>query len=187
MAHSPQALRRYLLALKIAASVLVILAYSAVAFLLYIKALDLVLLSYLPFASIGLYGLWKLKKTAFIISCFVLIVTLTALVFADTVGMSSPFLLLLIIYLAELGSSSIVLGSIIGGIKELSDPITAIQTRRAFSRYLINLTGIVTAASLLSLLFCLLGELTGFALGPSYAVMVAIVVLMLGLMRLAAR
>ena len=191
-AHKP--LKNYVLTTRIAASLLMILVYAWIA----IYPLPDVSVNWLIsglgmiFTVLGLYGLWKLNKAFFLSSnltlaaIHILLIIGTALTTVQDVLVSS-LLLLIVIFLVELGGSSILYSRIARGIKEPSDGEVVSRIRKAMGRHLIDISAIVVMTFFLSCALLLLGSIAIPTVMPSYIVAAEIAILLVSVVLLGSR
>jgi hypothetical protein len=92
-----------------------------------------------------------------------------------------PLQLLLLIHATEIGSSSVYFDRILRRMREPIGDTTVSSAARALKRYVINLTGIITASFIVSSLFLFLGSMTNYTLEPLVLVAIGIAVLLLSL------
>ena len=192
MARACKTLRRYLLAVRAAVSVLLVLTCLwtvSCALSLNLHQCWLVSGVTIPFAVLGLYGLVRSRRTIFLGSGSFLIAVFGALVISGLMGtfeqiLTGFSLLLTIIFVMELGGSSMSFNRIIHGMKEPMDEAIVTRTKKALTRYLVSLSGVMGATFLLSVSLFILGAASGFPVTPSFAVAIAVAVLLTGLVLL---
>lgn len=194
MAGAHKTLKDYVLTTRIAASLLMILVYAWMAIYplpdvsvnWFVSGLGMI------FTVLGLYGLWKLNKAFFLGSNLTLaaihipLIIATALTTVQDVVVSS-LLLLTVIFLVELGGSSILFSRIVRGIREPSDGEVVSRIRKAMSRHLIDISAIVAMTFVLSGALLSLGSITIPTVMPSYIVAAEIVVLLVSVVLLGSR
>jgi hypothetical protein len=143
-------------------------------------------------AAMGLFGLWWLRRPFFLSAILALalihILSLveTALVTVQDI-LAASLLLLMVVFLAELGGVSILYSRIALGIKELSDGEVASRIGKAMSRHLIETYIVASAAFLFSCGLLLLGSVSVPLAMPSYVVAAEIAVLLVGIVLLGSR
>ncbi len=144
------------------------------------------------FTVLGLYGLWKLNKAFFLSSNLTLAAVHTILIIATALTtvqdvLVSSLLLLIMIFLVELGSSSILYSRIVRGIREPSDGEVLSRIRKVMSRHLIDVSAIVAMTFFLSGALLSLGSITIPTVMPSYIVAAEIAVLLVSVVLLGSR
>ncbi|MDH5794802.1 MAG: hypothetical protein OEZ24_01705 [Candidatus Bathyarchaeota archaeon] len=191
MAGTYKTLESYVLATRITASLFMILVYSWIA----IYPFPDVGMKWLAFglgtifAVSGLAGLWKLRRAVFLsanlalAAIHILSVIGTALTTIQDV-LAASLLVLIVIFLAELGGSSILYSRIVRGIREPTDEEVTSRTKKAMSRHLIDAATIVVTAFSLSCALLLLGSMSIPTAMPSYIVAAEIAVLLVGIVLL---
>jgi hypothetical protein len=183
MVHANQTLRAYLHILKAASSLLVLIMSLWIA----LSQPNLLMSGIcMSLGSIALYGLLSLRKIIFVIPIPVLAMFFIASILAAPIKgfmqeVMLPLQLLLLIHATEIGSSSIYLDRILRRMREPIGDTTVSSAARALKRYVINLTGIITASFIVSSLFLFLGSMTNYTLEPLVLVAIGIAVLLLSL------
>ena len=183
MAHANQTLRAYVHILKAVSSILVLIISLWIALLQPNLLMSGICVS---LASISLYGLLSLRRIVFVITFPVLAIFLIALIFASPIkGLMQEVMvslqLLLVIHAAEIGSSSIYFDRILRRMREPVEGTTVSLIARALKRYVVNLTGIITASFIVSSLFLFLGSMTNYKLEPLFLVAIAPAIVLLSL------
>lgn len=194
MAGAHKTLANRVLATRITASFLTILVYLWTV----IYPLPDVSTKWLVFglstvlATIGLFGLWWLRKPFFLSAILALamihVLSLVEMALATVQDvLAASLLLMMVVLLAELGGVSILYSRIARGIKELSDGEVAFRIGKAMSRHLIDTSIVVSTAFLLSCGLLLLGSISIPLAMPSYVVAAEIAVLLVGIVLLGSR
>ena len=98
--------------------------------------------------------------------------------------LAASLLLLIVIFLAELGGSSILYSRIVRGIREPTDEEVTSRTKKAMSRHSIDAAIIVVTAFSLSCALFLFGSISIPAAMPSYIVAAEIAALLVGIVLL---
>jgi hypothetical protein len=183
MVHAKQTLRVYPHILKAASSLLVLIMSLWIALSQPNLLMSAICMS---LGSIALYGLLSLRKIIFVIPIPVLAMFFIASILAAPIKgfmqeVMLPLQLLLLILATEIGSSSIYLDRILRRMREPIGDTTVSSAARALKRYVINLTGIVTASFIVSSLLLFLGSMTNYTLEPLFLVAIGIAVLLLSL------
>lgn len=194
MASAHKTLENHVLAARITASFLMILICAWTA----IYPLPDVIMKWLVFGLstiftvFGLFGLRRLRKPLFLsanlalATIHILLVIGTALTTVQDV-LAASLLLLTVVFLAELGGSSILYSRIARGIRRPSGREITSRTEKAMSRHLIDTAAIVLTAFFLSCGLLLLGSISITTAMPSYIVAAEISVLLVGIVLLGSR
>ena len=194
MAGAHKTLKSYVLATRITASLLTVLVYAWITIypLPNVSEKWLIFGLGMIFTVLGLSGLWRLNKALFLSSnltlaaIHTLLITGTALTTIQDV-LAASLLLLIVIFLVELGSSSILYSRVVRGIKEPSDVGVTSRIRKAMSRHLIDITAIVVMTFFLSCALLFLGSITIPTVMPSYIVAAEIAILLVSIVLLGSR
>jgi hypothetical protein len=183
LAHATQTLRVYVHILKAVSSILVLIISLWIA----LSQPNLLMFGIcMSLALISLFGLLSLRRIVFVIPFPVLAILLIASIFAAPIkGLMQEVMLslqlLLVINAAEIGSSSIYFDRILRRMREPIEGTTVSPVARALKRYVVNLTGIITASFIVSSLFLFLGSMTNYKLEPLFLVAIATAILLLSL------
>lgn len=194
MAGAGKTLESYVLATRITASLLMVLVYAWIAIypLPNVGEKWLIFGLGMVFTVLGLSGLWRLNRALFLSSnltlaaIHILLITGTALTTVQDV-LAASLLLLIVVFLVELGGSSILYSRIVRGIKEPSDAGVMSRIGEAMSRHLKDITSIVLMTFSLSCALLCLGSITIPAVMPSYIVAAEIAILLVSIVLLGSR
>lgn len=183
MVRANQALRTYVRVLKAVSSVLVLITGLWIGLSQPSLLVSGVCVS---LALISLYGLLSLRRNFFVVLFPVLAIFLIASIFAPPIkGLMQEVMLslqlLLVIYAAEIGSSSMYFDRILRRMREPVEGTVASSVMRALKRCVINLTGIITASFIVSSLFLFLGSTANYKLEPLFIVAIATAIILLSL------
>jgi len=137
-------------------------------------------------ALVSFVGLLSLERIVFLIPFPVLAAFVVASIFASPVqGFVQEVImslqLLLAVYTAGIGGSSIFFDRIFRRMKEPIDSAMLSSAKRALKRYFMNLSGIIAVSFMASFFFLFLGSLASFKLEPLFLVAIATAILLLSL------
>jgi hypothetical protein len=194
MANAHKTLENYVLATRVIAALLTVLMCTWIT----IYPLPDISMKWLAFGSgvifafLGLSGLWRLRRQLFLISSLALAVMHVMLAVGTALTtiqhvLAASLLLLIAIFLIELGSSSMLYSRIMRNIKEPSDTETISRIKKTVRRHLIDITAIVVMTFFLSCALLFLGSITIPTVMPSYIVAAEIALLLVSIALLSSK